>query len=106
MKLGGNTINFRPKDESFFERRLFYAMETAKGEGRRYLHYLGSQMMDELLHKQVEEMMTLLNQDVRCQVIYRTLPLENHQCRYIKLQGKSIQALLKESHAVIIMAAT
>ena len=70
------------------------------------LHYLGSQMMDELLHKQVEEMMTLLNQDVRCQVIYRTLPLENHQCRYIKLQGKSIQALLKESHAVIIMAAT
>ena len=33
------------------------------------LHYLGSQMMDELLHKQVEEMMTLLNQDVRCQVI-------------------------------------
>ena len=70
------------------------------------LHYLGSQMMDELLHKQVEEMMTLLNQDVRCQVIYRTLPLENHQCRYIKLQGKSIQTLLKESHAVIIMAAT
>ncbi len=41
MKLGGNTINFRPKDESFFERRLFYAMETAKGEGRRYLTLSG-----------------------------------------------------------------
>lgn len=80
--------------------------ETPKVKEEDILYYLGSQMMDELLHKQVQEMMALLNQDVRCQVIYRTLPLENHQCRSMKLQGKSIQALLKESHAVIIMAAT